>query len=177
MALCVVNYPTLRDEDLAWIQSVRKQYDPLFYNVIAPHFTLVFPTEAVSQQALSAHVARIAAAQQPFQFTFRCAIVGDPAFMDHAHAFLIPDEGFSDVVRLHDRLYTDVLTSELRLDLPFIPHVGVANTTTVEACKSIVDQLNRERFEIQGQVRDLNILSYDGQRIRPVEHLPLNGVG
>lgn len=46
----------------------------------------------------------------------RYALLGDPDFQDHAHAFLIPDEGFSDVVHLLDRLYSGPLADDLRLD-------------------------------------------------------------
>lgn len=31
MALAVVNYPTLSEDDFAWIQSVRREHDPLFF--------------------------------------------------------------------------------------------------------------------------------------------------
>lgn len=105
---------------------------------------------------------------------FRCAIVGDPDFRDHAHAFLIPDEGFSDVVRLHDRFYTGPLAGELRLDSPFLPHVGIANAPTPEACKAIVDELNAEEFEIQGRVETVSVIGYGGQAVWTIEsyHLP-----
>ena len=58
----------------------------------------------------------------------------------------------SDVVHLHDRLYTGPLADELRLDLPFLPPVGIANAPNLGACKAIVDDLNAEEFEIRGRV-------------------------
>ena len=176
MALAVVNYPTLSDDDFAWIQSVRREHDLLFYDVVDPHFTLVFPTEAISEETLSDHVRRHARAAAAFDFVFRCAILGDPDFWDHAHAFLVPDEGFSDVVRLHDRLYTGPLASELRLDLPFIPHVGFASVPTPEACKAVVDRVNAEPFEIRGRVDALDLIGYDGERTWPIERFTLEGV-
>lgn len=174
MALAVVNYPTLSDDDFVWIQSVRREHDPLYFDVIGPHFTLVFPTDAVSEAILIDHVQRHARATAPFEVVFRCAILGDPDFQDHAHAFLIPDEGFSDVVHLHDRLYTGPLASELRLDLPFLPHVGIANAPTPEACKSIVDDLNAEAFEIRGHVETVSVVGYDGETVWTIEQLPLS---
>jgi len=56
MALAVVNYPTLSDDDFAWTQSVRREHDPLYVDVIDPHFTLVFPTDTVSEATLIDHV-------------------------------------------------------------------------------------------------------------------------
>ncbi len=173
MALAVINYPTLSDEDFAWIQDIRKAHDPLFFDVVGPHLVFIFPTEAVSEEALIAHVRRHVASVAPFEVVFRCAVLGDPDFMDHAHAFLVPDEGFSDVVKLHDLLYTGPLRPELRLDLPFMPHVGIANTPEPEACKVIVDAINAENFEIRGRVEALDVIGYDGARVWTIETIRL----
>src|SRR6056297_140209 len=100
MALAVVNYPTLTGKDFQWIQSVRQKYDMLFYDVVNPHFTLVFPTENIPFELLFKHIQKVAEHFEPFEFTIRCVTVGDPDFMDHAHLFLIPDEGFSKIVKL-----------------------------------------------------------------------------
>ncbi len=169
MAFCVVNYPTLRSTDFDWIQSIRQQYDHLFLDVVAPHFTLVFPTDEVDKSDLIEHVTQKAAEFQAFDFVCRCAILGDPGFMDHAHGFLIPDEGFSDFVHLHDQLYTGILKTSLRLDLPYIPHIGIASTPSLEAGKAIVDQLNQEKFEIRGRVDRLDVIGYDGQKTWDIE--------
>jgi 2'-5' RNA ligase len=165
MILAAVSYPTIGKDDLDWIQSVRREHDHLFFGVVAPHFTIVFPTDAVAQSTLVEHIAEQIPVLHSFEVAFRCAIVGDPDFMGHAHAFLVPDEGFSEVVRLHDALYTGPLAGELRLDLPFIPHVGIASVPSLKECKAIVDRLNNERFEIRGQVDALNVIGYDGKRV------------
>ena len=169
MALAVVNYPAIGKDDLDWIQSVRREHDHLFFSVVAPHFTIVFPTDGVAQSTLIEHVAERVSVFHSFEVVFRCAILGDSEFMGHAHAFLTPDEGFSEVVRLHDALYTGPLAGELRLDLPFIPHVGIASTPSVVECKAIVDRLNAERFEIRGQVDELHVIGYDGTRVWNIE--------
>lgn len=54
---------------------------------------------------------------------------------------LVQDEGFSEVVRLHDKLYTVILALELRLDIPFYPHIGIGSSTDVLACKRLADDL------------------------------------
>lgn len=174
MALAVVNYPTLSDEDFGWIQSIRRKYDRLYYEVADPHIPLVFPNGGIDAPILIEHVHRVGRSASPFEVIFRCAILGDPDFEDHAHAFLVPDEGFSGIVRLHDRFYTGPLADFLRLDLPFIPHLGIANTPTPEDCKAIVDELNAEKFEIQGRVETLDIVEYDGEKIRTIERFSLS---
>lgn len=173
MALAVVNYPTLSEDDVAWIQAIRRKHDPLYFDVIDPHVPLVFPTDAVSERTIIDHVRRCVGASAAFEVVFRCVILGDPDFQEHAHAFLVPDEGFSDVVRLHDRLYTGPLAGALRLDLPFIPHVGIANTPEPEACKAIVDELNATPFELRGRAETLDVIGYDGERIWAIEQISL----
>jgi 2'-5' RNA ligase len=176
VALCVVNYPTISVEDYDWIQSIRREHDPLFFEVVEPHFTIVFPTDQIEESALVEHVSKIAAKVAPFEVVLRCATLGDPSFMEHAHAFLIPDEGFSRVVKLHDALYTGPLRSELRLDLPFVPHIGVANTPGVEDCKVLVDRINSNRFEIHGHVEKLSVIGYDGATTWTIQEYALMGV-
>lgn len=173
MALAVVNYLELNQEDLDWIQGIRRRHDELFFDVIAPHFPLVFPTDAIDQDELLQHVTESAVAFHPFEVVFRCAVLGDPDFMGHAHAFLTPDEGFSEIVRLHDRLYTGPLASELRLDLPFMPHVGIAGVADPHECKRIVDEINEDRFAIRSRVKRLDVIGYDGQKVWTVEKVPL----
>src|SRR5262245_61317628 len=113
MALAVVSYPAIKKDDLDWIQSIRREHDRLFFSIVAPHLTIVFPTDGVAQPTLIEHVAERVSMIPSFQVVFRCAILGDPGFMGHAHAFLTPDEGFSEIVRLHDCLYTGPLAAEL----------------------------------------------------------------
>lgn len=174
MAFAVVNYPRLSEADFDWIQSIRQEHDRLYFDVIDPHFPLVFPTDGVPEQTLLEHVGRHADEALAFDIVLRCAILGDPDFQDHAHAFLVPDEGFSNVVRLHDRLYTGPIAEFLRLDLPFIPHVGVASAPRPEDCKAIVDELNAERFELQGRVDTLDVVAYDGENVRTIEQFSLS---
>lgn len=174
MALAVVNYPTLSEKDFQWIQSVRKKFDKLFYNVINPHFTLVFPTENISFELLFEHLQKVAEHFEPFEFVIRCATVGDPDFMDHAHLFLIPDEGFSKIVKLHDAFYRGVLEPELRLDLPFVPHIAIASLPNPEDCKKLADKLNAKNFEIRGKIETLDIIRFDGLTTETIGQIGLS---
>ncbi len=174
MALAVVNFPSLSDSDFQWIQSIRKDHDELFYDVVNPHFTLVFSTEKLDTGSLIRHTESVIAKFGSFDFAARCATVGDPDFLDHAHVFLIPDEGFSDIVKLHDAFYTGPLRSELRLDLPFVPHIGIASKPEPEACKKLVDELNARDFEIRGRVEKIDVIAFDGESTETIERINLS---
>lgn len=172
-SLLAINYPTLTQPDLDWIQGIRQQHDELYFEVVAPHFTLVFPTFNQEVATFSEHVRRIARQTQPFKFVLRCAVLGDDAFSDYTHVFLVPDEGYSRIVHLHDRLYTGILSQELRLDIPFIPHIGIANAKDPKACKRLVDEINAREFEIFGKVEHLDVIEYVENRVKTLEQIPL----
>jgi 2'-5' RNA ligase len=169
--LAVVNYPELKQADFDWIQAIRRAHDPLYFDVVMPHLTLVFPTDQLEETIFIQHVKSIASRFSSFDIVFRCSLIGDPDFEDCAHVFLVPDEGFSRLVKFHDQLYTGPLRSELRLDLPFIPHLAIGNNPHLEYCKTIVDDLNKEHFEIKGKVDHLDIIGYDGQKVWTIQRV------
>ncbi len=176
-SLLAINYPTLVQPDLDWIQGIRQQYDELYFEVVAPHFTLVFPAFNQDETTFTEHVRRIARETPPFEFVLRCAVLGDDAFSDYTHVFLVPDEGYSQIVRLHDRLYTGILSEQLRLDIPFVPHIGIANSKDARACKRLVDEINAREFEIFGKVEHLDVIEYVENRVRTLERIPLGSGG
>jgi 2'-5' RNA ligase len=171
--LLVVNYPTISANDFAWIQDIRQQEDELNFSAIDPHFTLVFPIINIDQAMLVSHVNQSLEGIKSFEFTLRCAILCNDAFSKHTHVFLVPDEGYSNIVKLHDRLYTGIIASELRLDFPFIPHIGIANSLDPHHCKRLVDQLNGQHFETRGRIDQLDVISIRGNLVKTVESIDL----
>ena len=171
--LLVVSYPIIATDRLAWIQDIRLQYDELNFQAIDPHFTLVFPIADLDREVLISHVRRSIQHMQSFEFVIRCAIVCGDAFNDYTHVFLVPDEGYGQLVKLHDRLYTGVLAGQLRLDIPFIPHIGIANSQNARNCKQLADRLNEQQFEIHGKVNRLDIIWDKNDRVGKVEEFLL----
>jgi 2'-5' RNA ligase len=172
-SLLVVNYPTISKDDLAWIQNIRQEYDELNFRAIDPHFTLVFPLIGIDRSTLISHIKQSILDIHPFEFTLRCAVLSNDAFSDYTHVFLVPDEGYSHIVKLHDRLYTAVLSDRLRLDIPFIPHIGIANSLNAHSCKELVDRLNLPQFEIQGRIDRLDLIWSEGDLVQTIESINL----
>jgi 2'-5' RNA ligase superfamily len=172
-SLLVVNYPTISKDDLAWIQDIRKKYDELNFTAIEPHFTLVFPLTDIDRATLISHVQQSIQAIQSFEFILRCAVLSNDAFSNYTHVFLVPDEGYSKIIKLHDRLYTAVLANELRLDIPFIPHIGIANSLNARSCKELVDRLNSQQFELRGRIDKLDIIWSEGDLVETIESINL----
>ena len=157
MSLLVLAYPEIEKKDYDWIQKIRAKHDERYFNIVRPHFTLVFPVSNISEKILTEHVKSVIKAFKEFYFVFRCAqIVKDSLF-----------------IKLHDALYTGPLEQELRMDIPFIPHLGIANNPDPYYCKRIADQINKDNPEIVGAVTKLDIVSFENDTITTLKQIPL----
>ena len=81
---------------------------------------------------------------------------------------MVAAEGYSEIVKLHDRLYTGMLTGELRLDIPFIPHITIGNSKDPQVCATLADRLNAENFAIAGRISSIDIVTYENNRIETI---------
>jgi len=73
MSLLVLAFPEIGKKDYQWIQSIREKYDERYYNIVEPHFTLIFPLLEISADELSRHVKSVAKKFGVFYFVIRCA--------------------------------------------------------------------------------------------------------
>lgn len=155
------------------INKLRSRYDP-YHNLIGPHITLIFPTpESVGIQELRNHVKRVISKQTPFDIHF----FGLEKSWDHWLNILVKD-GNRELVDLHDELYSGVMASFLRKDLPFMPHVGLGLFTQGE-----YSVFNPEAFELNdGQYRkalkEAESMNFNfWERVEGFELISLNNEG
>ncbi len=172
MSNVVLSYPAISKSDYDRIQSLRKIHDRL-YEVVEPHFTFVFPTAKLSIEDLAEHVALKSADTHKIAVTLVKAIVVEDDSKTFSHTFLVPSEGEKEIIELHDLLYTDDLASELRLDIPFVPHVGVGTGDT-DTMQELAKEINEEGVTIKGTIDALIVASYDGKRVNDVEQISLS---
>jgi hypothetical protein len=173
MALGVLAYPTLHDQDFELIQSFRKDHDELYYQVVHPHFAFVFPMDTCQKGEFLLEVAEKAQGFSPIHFNIRCATINKDSFLDYYHLLLVPDEGYSQVVKLHDSLYSGLFFPELRLDIDFIPHLGIANSKDKFLVKKWADQWNARDFTIKGSIDKLTVIEYDGKKLIDLKDISL----
>ena len=172
MTLLVVAYPELELADDAWIQTLRRQHDP-HYTLIAPHFTIVFPFTSEKRASFIEHVSTHIAQVAALPFVIRCAVIVKDAFSPLTHVLLVPDEGYSALIKLHDTLYVGLLTPALRLDIPFIPHITIGAHTDANLCKRIADQINRQDLCIRGRINMIDIISHDRGTVERLKTIQL----
>jgi hypothetical protein len=172
MNLHVIAYPELAPGDHEAIQVFRRDYNSLF-KVIAPHFTIVFSVPDMPPEHFIAEIKKQMGNAFAIRFCMRCAVVNKDSFSNHYDAFLVPDEGFSQIVRLHDKLYSDQLSRHHRLDISYIPHISIANSTNVRSVKTIVDQWNEKEFTLKGVISSLDIINYENRTVTTIEKIRL----
>jgi 2'-5' RNA ligase len=173
MALLVLAYPEISPSDYQWIQAFRKTNDQLFYEVVEPHFTLVFPVTDWDRESFVAEIKKQAQGIRSFKFCIRCATVNKDSFSEYYHTFLVPDEGYSQIVKLHDRLYTDKLFEHRRLDIDFIPHIGVGNSKDPLSCYGMAQRWNERDFVIEGEIKELEVVNYENETVYTLEKIIL----
>jgi len=173
VALGVLAYPKWNPADHRRIQDFRKAHDELYYQVVNPHFAFVFPMEGVVKEAFLDEVEKQSRGFGPIEFEIRCATPNKDAFLPYYHLLLVPDLGCSRVVRLHDRLYSGLFRPHLRLDIDFIPHVGIANSKDPEQVKLWVDSWNAGEFCIGGRIESLTAIDYSNGVLVDLHTIPL----
>lgn len=172
--LCTLAYPVLSREDAQRIESFRREHDP-HCDVVDAHFTMVFGCSAVPEEAYVAHIEALSGSSQPVRFTCRYAMLGADDEARRAYVFLVPDEGYSGLSRLHDALYGGPLAECLRLDIPFVPHITIGASDDRAAAKRLCDDLNRRGLFIDGVINALTVATLEEGRVRRLKSFDLAG--
>ncbi len=165
MGLYALCYPRFNGEGGKFVDDLRQEHDLMYRDVVRPHFTMRFQVRDMSLEAFTEHVIHVASRHAPIAFTCRYAMVHPDHETEDWYVFLVPDMGFGELAHLHDDLYTGTLASKLRLDLPFVPHIGVVTLKDRDACKNLAADLNRSGVEVSGSVDHVSVSSYDGKMV------------
>jgi hypothetical protein len=171
--LYTLAFPSLSASDAAFIEGFRADHQAGQGALVAAHFTMVFGCSTVPRDEYMQHVESIAGASRPVRFTCRYAMLGADDEDATAYVFLVPNEGFAELSLLHDRLYTGVLSTHLRLDIPFIPHITIGMLAERQAAKSLCDALNRRHVNIDGSVESLTVGLRESGKIQSIARFEL----
>jgi 2'-5' RNA ligase len=173
MALIVIAYPEIKKSDYERIQEFRKQHD-VYYHVVEPHFTLVFPIhKGWEAKPFISEIEKQAQGVQALEFCLRCAVLNKDSFNDNYHTFLVPDEGYSKIVKLHDKLYADKLFPQRALFADFVPHMGIGNSKDPLKCLEMIESWNRKEFAIAGRISTLDVAKYENDTVTTLQRIPL----
>ena len=132
-------------------------------------YTLCYPT--LSEKKYAEHVRNRLLGQRSIKFICRYAALGNDSESENYYVFLTPDEGLSDICRLHDRLYAGEFKNFHRVEIPYIPHIGIATMPDPVKIQSLCDELNSDSFTIAGTLDSATICEYDGTKVVDLERV------
>ncbi len=173
-SLEVVARPDFDKADLAWLTEIRAERTDI---PGPPKFTLVFPGADMEPAAFAALVTARAHGVPRIRFRLRSALVVPEVAVRRFHVFLVPDEGFGAIVRLHDRLHSGPIEACLRPDTPYLPHITIATTGSFAAARKAAASLNADDMSIEGVVETLVVERRDGAVVTPIAEIHLAKVG
>lgn len=117
----LVIFPDIKKDK---IDSFRRKFDP-FINIIDFHITLIFPVKVpteIEEVTLIEHIQSIADRWESFDLE----INGLELLWDNWLCLSIA-KGSSDVIKLHDELYSGRMNPFWRKDIEFIPHIAIGS--------------------------------------------------
>lgn len=117
------------------IETFRRKYDS-FVDYWQLHIPFIFPVPCgeVEETKLIEHIETVLKKWEPFPIR----IGGFVKSWDH-WLLLLLKEGNEKVVALHEELYTGILSSYLRKDIEYIPHIGLALFVRKDAGFNVMD--------------------------------------
>jgi 2'-5' RNA ligase len=169
-SLEVVATPVFASKDRDWLVRLRHGHAK---HPGPPHFTLVFPGSSLEAQDYTKHVAAASAGLRRIAFRLRGAVVVPDPQVRCFHVFLVPDEGFAAIIRLHERLHAGPLEVCLRPNVPYLPHLTVASEREFAAARRLAASLNAQDIDIAGRLDELEIQHREGEVARSIAKVPL----
>jgi len=166
----VVAKPVFSKSDAEWLIKARAEHA---HSPGPPEFTLVFPGAEFSAADIVTHVAATCTVTAPVKFCLRSAVIVPEHGSDRFHIFLVPDEGFGAIIRLHDQLHVGPLASCLRPEVPYIPHLTIASVADFKVARRIKAKLNGYDLGIDGRIEALEIHERDAGCSKCIANLPL----
>jgi hypothetical protein len=166
----VIARPHFDKADLAWLTDIRSRRAG---SRGPPYFTLIFHGAPMTPAAFAEQVRKVAAEVPRIRFHLRSALVVPEPTVGRFHVFLIPDEGFGAILKLHDALHVGGIEAALRSDTPYLPHITVATTPDYDNARKLAQALNMGGIDIPGHIEALEVERRAGDVVRKVAEVPL----
>lgn len=156
----IVAHPQINSKEIA---DFRKKYDPKS-EIIAPHITLVFPfSNPEKEDELIHHCQNIVKDISIFPIKLEGTHLAEDDYL-----YLLVREGAEKLVKLHDKLYEGILSSNLRKDLVYVPHVTIGyfgkNDKRDEAkLGAAYKEINTLSVSLMSKIENVSLVKFDEQ--------------
>jgi 2'-5' RNA ligase len=137
--------------DINLIQNIRHKYDPLA-SKIAPHITLVFPFESeIASDALRHHINTSLNGFKSFSLKLRGI-----SHEEGNYLFLNLIKGQEQIIKIHDLLYSGILTRFLSKQHDYKPHITVGRLKNLSATQTAMNKLEHFDQEFTTEVNKIS---------------------
>lgn len=169
-SLEVIARPHFDKADLAWLTDIRSRRAG---SRGAPYFTLVFPGVQLAPEVFARQIRKNAGDIPRIRFRLRSALVVPETAVNRFHVFLIPDEGFGAILKLHEALHVGPIEAAIRPETPYLPHITVATSPDRKVVRDVARALNQGGIDVSGHIDSLTVEQRTGETIRDVAEIPL----
>lgn len=173
MSLLLLAYPEMAKDDLERIQAYRKQYD-LQYSFAEPHFTIVFAIDDIPTAEFVAEVRKQSEGIRQIAFTVHEAILNKNDFHLLYHSFLVPGDGYEDIVSLHDKMYSGLFLSHLHPTIAYVPHITIGSAIDETIGEKVVGIWDEHAVPMTGRITALDIVQYENGTLNTLEKIALH---
>lgn len=171
MAFLVLAFHEISINDLEWIPSYRKENNKLYFDTVDRHFTIVFATNDFTERIFLDEITSLSKELKEIEFEINDTVVINDYFNEYYQEFLVPGKGYSEVVKLHNRLYTQRLLPNLRTDLEYTPHFCIGNSKDINERNNRINNL--KLISIKGRINELTIVHYENYIVSKIGDIQL----
>jgi len=171
-AICL---PQFSGDGQSEIQALRLAHCPEQAGLIGPHVTLIFPTDALPERDFIGHVVSIAGSFSRSKVCFRSSLPYLEPASGLSFVFLVPDEGFGWLNRLHERLHCGPLASAWDPTRPYIPHITLGIFKTFPQARAASEIFNSRQVGFSGLASSIEVVLVESTSVRRIHSEQLHG--
>jgi 2'-5' RNA ligase len=136
------------------VETIRKKYDPASKKFIS-HITLAFPFGNVNQKKLYKHIKDSLRNIKPFKIELK----GIRHSKKEYYLYLLVKRGRKEILKIHKKLYSNLITKWLRKDIPYIPHITLGIFKTEKGINAAIKELKNKKLEIKTKINKIYLLT------------------
>ena len=167
----VLAYPQFEPSVAERIRRFRIANEPARAMLVPPHVTLVFGLMNIRPYEFLAHCEAAADQSSQFDVSFVSGEVTYDPFEKTHKLLLVSSAGSSQLAALHQQLYEGAQRAELKVDIPYRPHMTVATNPD----RTIIEHLDISSlggFPLFGTIRALEVVKLANGRLHCLRTIP-----
>jgi 2'-5' RNA ligase len=111
--------------------------------------------------------------QAAFSVSFGRVVTTRDDGKGRSYVFLVPSSGGKRITALHEKMYAGRLRPHLRRDVPYVPHVTLAQKPDHAACVELAAQLDAREPSFHAVIDRIDAISVEDDELVTIETFTL----